>query len=446
MKHSRFGKLFTALAAAALLLGACAPAATPAPTAAPTTAPQPTTAPEPTVAPTSAAEPVTLNIMHNYAPDDAKGPVLAEVIADFTAANPDVKIETEVFSDRDIPTKVETAFAAGTEPDIVFNNYAGSKRTWPDAGVTIVVNDLMKEWGLLDTFSPLALETATDAQGRMVGFPLDGFTWPMWYNTEILDKAGVKVPTTIDELIDASAKIRAAGFEPLVIGGKDDTGYGLFTIITQVPMTDEKMIEIYGEGKFHDPVAQEGLKLFTKLRDAGVFAKNSEGLTGGAMTEMFFAGKAAMMHGGSWFFGSLPEELQDKVVLGGFPISPDSPHKKPMIYAGYGKAVWITRNGAKKMDAVERFIKFLFKGETIAKFVERSGMTSPLKSTPVNEANVSKFIASSGKYVENVEVVKLTDNNVPQDQFEALYRATADAYIPGTTVDTIAEELEAIYR
>ena len=64
----------------------------------------------------------------------------------------------------------------------------------------------------------------------------------------------------------------------------------------------------------------------------------------------------------------------------------------------------------------------------------------------VNEANVSKFIASSGKYVENVEVVKLTDNNVPQDQFEALYRATADAYIPGTTVDTIAEELDAIYK
>jgi multiple sugar transport system substrate-binding protein len=420
-------------------LGACAPAATP--TAAPTTAPQPT------VAPTAAPTPVTLHIMHNWAPDDPKGPVLSEVFADFMAANPDVKIEAEVFSDRDIPTKVETAFTAGSEPDIVFNNYAGSKRTWPDAGVTIPVNDLMTEWGLLDTFSPLALETATDAQGRMVGFPIDGFTWPLWFNTDILDAAGVEVPTTIDELIDASAKIRAAGFEPLVIGGKDDTGYGLFTIITQVPMTDEKMIEIYGEGKFStDPVAQEGLKLFTKLRDAGVFAKDSEGLTGGAMNEMFFSGKAAMMHAGSWSFGSLPAEMADHVVLGGFPITPDSPHKKPMIYAGYGKAVWITRNGATKMDAVERFIKFLFKGETIAKFVERTGMTSPLKSTPVNPANVSKFIASSGQYVENVEVVKLTDNNVPQDQFEALYRATADAYIPGTTVETIAEELEAIYK
>ena len=103
MKHSRFGNLFTALAAAALILGACAPAATP--TAAPTTAPQPTTAPEPTVAPTTAPTPVTLHIMHNWADTDPKGPILKQVFDEFMAANPDVKLEVEVFSDLDIPVK-----------------------------------------------------------------------------------------------------------------------------------------------------------------------------------------------------------------------------------------------------------------------------------------------------------------------------------------------------
>ena len=92
MKHSRFGNLFTALAAAALILGACAPAATP--TAAPTAVPQPTAAPQPT-APT----PVTLHIMHNWADTDPKGPILKEVFDEFMAANPDVKLEVEVFSD-----------------------------------------------------------------------------------------------------------------------------------------------------------------------------------------------------------------------------------------------------------------------------------------------------------------------------------------------------------
>ena len=86
--------------------------------------------------------------MHNYAPDDPHGPVLQQVFKDFMAANPDIKIADEVYSDLDIPLKVETAYMAGQEPDIVFNNWAGSKDTWIDQGVSIPVRRLNERMGL----------------------------------------------------------------------------------------------------------------------------------------------------------------------------------------------------------------------------------------------------------------------------------------------------------
>jgi multiple sugar transport system substrate-binding protein len=419
-----------------------APPAEPAQTQAP---PEPTEMPAATEPP-AAAETVTLKIMHNYAPDDTHNPVLMQVFKDFMAANPDVKIEDEIYSDLDIPLKVETAFMAGEEPDIVFNNWAGSKDTWVDQGVSIPVDDLIKEWGFEGKFIPEALASGTDKQGRLVAFPFEGFTWPVWYNTAILDKAGVGVPKTVDELLDASKKIRDAGYEPFVVGGIDWSGYAVFTTIVQLKLSDEEMREVFGKGGFAtNEKAMEGIKLFVQLRDAGVFATNSEGLQADAMNAMFFAEKAAMMQGGSWSFAALPETMQDHVALGGFPIlSADSPHEKPVIYAGFGKGVWITRNGAKKMDAARRFIQYLFSPEVITEFVVKTAMASPIK-IQLEPGQLSPFMQSTVDYVKDATIIDITDNYVPQKSFDALYKASALAFIPGTTPEEIAAEFDKIY-
>ena len=462
MKPQFRQSVFTLLILLSVILSACAQAqptpapATQAPPAdtSPTQAPaEPTTPPEPTQAPAEptsppAAEPVTLRIMHNYAPDDSHAPVLQKAFQEFMKANPDVKIVDEVYSDLDIPLKVETAFLAGEEPDIVFNNWASSRDTWIDQGVSIPVDDLMKEWGWEGRFIPEALKAAIDPKGRTVAFPLEGFTWPVWYNTQILEKAGVGVPKTVDELIDASKKIRDAGYEPFVTGGTDWSGYAVFTTIVQLKLSDEEMRTVFTNGGFaNDPKAMEGIKLFTQLRDAGVFATNTEGLQADAMNAMFFAEKAAMMQAGSWSYASLPESMLDHVALGGFPIlSEGSPHEKPAIYAGFGKGVWITRNGAQKMDAVKRFIQYLFSPDVIKEFVVQTGMASPVNDVKVAPGELSAFMQSTVDYVKDATIIDITDNYVPQKSFDALYKASADAFIPGATPEDIAAEFDKIYE
>src|SRR5512140_25402 len=99
------------LITASMVLSACG--GTPAPTTAPVNTTAPATAVPPAVVPpTAAPEPVTLTIWHNWGPDDAKGPALKSIFADFMAAYPYITIKDEVYVDADIPLKVETATTA----------------------------------------------------------------------------------------------------------------------------------------------------------------------------------------------------------------------------------------------------------------------------------------------------------------------------------------------
>ena len=103
-----------------------------------------------------------------------------------------------------------------------------------------------------------------------------------------------------------------------------------------------------------------------------------------------------MSHFGAWSFGEAPKELLPDIQLGGFPLPAGSPHKAPVIYSAYtAKGIWITPNGAAKMDAVKKFIQFFYKPEMIARFVEQAGMTPPMKDVPVDQAKLNPLFVQS---------------------------------------------------
>ena len=142
---------------------------------------------------------------------------MKSIFDDFMAANPDVIIKDEVYVDADIPLKVETAVTAEQEPDLVFTGGIGSAIDWVKNGVAVPVNDYIKQWGLADKFLDSAISQYTASEGTIIAFPIEGFTWPIWYNTNVFKAAGVEIPKTTDELIAAAKAIRAAGY-----GGPSD--------------------------------------------------------------------------------------------------------------------------------------------------------------------------------------------------------------------------------
>ena len=390
--------------------------------------------------------PVTLTIWHNWGPDDAKGPAMKSILADFMAANPNIIIKDEVYVDADIPLKVETASAANQEPDLVFTGRIGSAYNWTDSGITIDVKDLLSKWGLDDKFQSAAISQFTQADGKVQAFPLEGYTWPIWYNTKVFEAAGVAIPQTTDELISAAKTIRAAGFGgPVVASGADGMGSYLFTLILQSAMTDAEAEQCMGKGDWTVPNCVKGVELFVQLRDAGVFVDNVEGIDYPSAEAQFGTGKVAMCHYGAWAFADpdmLP--LNPDVQLGGFPLPAGSPHKLPVYYAAFtAKGIFITPNGEAKIDAVKKFIQFFYQPEMIARFVEQAGMTPPLKNVPVDESKINMLFAQSLNL--NAEVAETPDMYMPPAVNAVFGPLTQKAFTPGVTAEDILADLRAAY-
>jgi multiple sugar transport system substrate-binding protein len=425
-----------------LALTACG--GTPTTTEPPTTKP-PTTVPPTTVPPTT-APPVTLTMWHNWGPDDSKYTAFKSILDDFRAANPDINLVDEVYVDADIPIKLETAATANQEPELVLSGGLGNAFNWVESGVVVAVNDYITEWGLADSLLPSAITQYTATDGSVIAFPLEGFTWPVWYNTKVLESVGLGIPTTTDELIAAAKALRAAGKPgPLVASGADNMGGKLFELIIQSAMTDAEAIAAIGGGDWTVPNAIKGVETFVALRDAGVFVDGVEGIDYGGAEALFGTGTVAMCHYGAWAFADpAMEPVVADVTLGGFPLPAGSPHQLPVYFAAFSaKGIFITPNGQAKIDAVEKLIKFIFQPEMIARLVESAGMSPSIKNVPVDESKLNPLFAQT--LTMNAEVVFISDAYKPGAVWPDFDRVTQEAFAPGVTAEQILAKMTAAY-
>jgi ABC-type glycerol-3-phosphate transport system substrate-binding protein len=214
------------------------------------------------------------------------------------------------------------------------------------------------------------------------GLPFSGFSWPLWYNTDLLKRAGVDaIPTTTDELITTARKLRAKGIGPLTVGGNDWTGQKLFYQIAESYTGAATMEKVMKSGGYcATPSVMDGIKLFTQLRDAGVFVDNAAGLIADGMYASYYSGKAAIMSAGSWAYTEATASgsgIEKHTALGGFPVPSGSTFKKPTAYQGFtGVGFMITKRGAQpdRIDKVRRLVAKFYADTTVGDFVKDAGI------------------------------------------------------------------------
>ncbi|MBN1249657.1 MAG: carbohydrate ABC transporter substrate-binding protein [Anaerolineae bacterium] len=449
--HSKWMLIVVTLVSVlALALAGCAPTETPTdePTDAPTGEPtdEPTDAPtgEPTDEP---PEEMTLTILSPVNPDDPVAAVWDTVYADFQEAYPNITVEVENVPADELVVKAETAFVGGVEQDIILMNYPHLTDNWIEDGLTIDVSSYLEEWGLGDTFYESAIDDYMTNDGKLPAFPITGFTWPMWYNTAILEAAGVEMPTTLDELIAAAPLIRDAGYGPIVTGGSDWTGARLYMLLLSSYMTPQEFNTLLQEGGYADnPDVVAATEKFVEMRDGGVFVDDVEGLEFNSMNAAFFAGEAAAMHAGSWSFADAPDDMVEDIYLGGLPLPEGSPHDRPVMFGGFGAlALHVTRNGAENLEAVKTFVQYLYQPDVFVQFVNQAGMVAPLKDLPVDESAVPQLFADSLSLPERAEFSGNPDL-VPGEIGDPWIAVVTDGFIPdGMTAEEILTELDALY-
>lgn len=398
----------------------------------------------------SATEPEKVDeivIQTNWTSSQAQNKPLFDALNDFTAQT---GIEVKVLESGDNLNQVyETSLLAGEEADLLLVGLLEKQLDWAVNGAVEPMNDYVEEWGIADLLPADSLVDWTDGEGNLRALPYSGFTWPWWYNTDLLAEAGVdEVPQTTDELIEASTKLRAAGIAPVVFGGIDWSGQKIFLQLLESYMTEQEAKQVYAEGGVcSNPKAMQGIDLLIKLRDAGVFVDGIEGYTADQAQAAYLDGQAAIAPLGSWAYPSASDELAAATVLGGLPLPDDAAFDKPIAYRGSTSAGWwVSPNGKKKIDAVGKLIQHMYSSDVLKAILDEGGVI-PVADFGGDTSGVEAQLLKQSltDFPERVDFPVMPDIYVPADVSNPMYRATSIAFTPGTDAHTICQAVDEIY-
>ncbi|MFS8204228.1 ABC transporter substrate-binding protein [Streptomyces sp. CWNU-52B] len=392
------------------------------------------------------SDPDTL-VVHSQLGTTAPGsPTYLASLDRFREENPGLKVKNLVNGD-DLAQVYETSRLARKEPDVVMVNLYDKTLAWTDVGATVDVKDHLDDWGLRERVLPVALDAWTDAKGRLRAFPYFATNWPVAYNRSLLDKAGVdEIPVTGDQLIAAARKLRAKGIGPVTTGGNDWTGQKLLAQVIQTFLTEDEARHVYSTGDFSGSRgAKEGIDYFVQLRDAGVFVDKAQGLTSDSMTTQFNTGAAAVQSAMSSALAKVPESVARHTDVAGWPLAEGAAHDRPTILRTYTLiGFWISPNGTKKIDTVEKFLRFMYRPDTVSRFIKESGRDMALRSDTVSTD--FPLVAAAQRLGDDVSQVLLPDVYVPPTATQPLITATSTSFTRGTGAAQVRAALEAAYR
>lgn len=333
----------------------------------------------------------TISVMSSYEAGSPRGAVFAELVDSFKEET-GITVNIEEVNGDDMEQVYEAAALAGEQPDVVLHNLTPSTSDWFQNDLVYDVDPFLDEWGIRDKLQPASIDYWTQ-NGGVNGFPHSAFNWPIWYNMDMLGKAGVtELPTTVDELIDTAKALRAAGMQPLVIGGAEWPIQNFTTWMAQQYLAPDDAETLFAEGGYcANPDAVKGLDLLTELRDEGVFVDNAAGYTADQMMTAYFSGEAAMLVSGSWGYASAPPDIAAVTQLSGFPVVDGGEYDLPTAYNGYNGGIYISKSAEPRLDAVEQFVTYLFEQENLQKFVTEAGDILAVTSEALGDVAADDF-------------------------------------------------------
>jgi raffinose/stachyose/melibiose transport system substrate-binding protein len=163
--------------------------------------------------------PVNMTFWHNSTTGAGKA-FWASTVADFEAANPNVKISVQAIQNEDMDGKLQTALNSGAPPDIFMARGGGKLADIVDADQVMDLSDQIDpatkaavSEGVLNAFT---------VDGKLYGMPTAVLPGGMYYSKDLYKKAGVTAtPKTVADLSGVVAKLKGAGVEPIALGAKD---------------------------------------------------------------------------------------------------------------------------------------------------------------------------------------------------------------------------------
>ncbi len=271
------------------------------------------------------------------------------VIEQFERENPGIKIRSEQMNWGNGFDKVVIAMANGRAPDIC---ELGS--TW--------MGRFMAEGALLDISSHTAdlkqqylMWEAVTSNGRVFGLPWLVSTRVLFYNRQLLRKAGLnpdEPPRTWAELLAAARLMHDPKSGIYGFGMNAGEGHILYKkFMPFVWGNGGRILDSAGRFAFNGPATREALEFYLQLKDFSYCEKQD------LLDEAFKLGRLGLAISGSWNFARYPVDAPQLDF--GVAIIPRPAEDRGVSTSFLGGQVLALFKNCRNPEAAARFIRFL---------------------------------------------------------------------------------------
>jgi multiple sugar transport system substrate-binding protein len=342
---------------------------------------------------------------------DATKPFLEQVIADFEAKNPDIKVNLKVIGWDVLEQQVNTMVATNQTPDILnLNLYTAFAKDDLLMPLEEVISPELKD-KFYDSFYE-----AGKLDGTAYGLPFLSSVRGLFYNKDLFQEAGItEPPKTWDELVETAKQI------------KEETGVPGFG----VPMTNLEgqayfSYFIWGNGGdwkkdgkwvLNSPENVEAAQFLSNLVNKHkVTNPEPTAINRDEMHKVFGSGQLGMMISANFLPTILKEEAPDL----NYDIAPIPVNEgKDPFSLGVEDFLMVFKS-TKHPEAVGKFLSFFYENERHQQFIEAHGMLPVIEEVGKSMAEKDPVMA---KFINQLPVAKfypLTDPKFPELRTETI--------------------------
>ena len=346
------------------------------------------------ICPAMAEETVTINFWHHYSAQSAENETLMNVLSPaFEAENPGIKVNAVSHEWAELHDKVLVSANSNALPDVARCDIAWLPE-FQKMGILVALDEEMADFAdvsgqLLDS----AMSTAVIG-GHYYALALNTNSKIVFYNTAMLEAADVKVPTTMDEWVEAIKKLSGENANGQQVWGWNEpalAGWNICPFIWSFGGSLTNEDQTAATGYINSPATVKAIETFAELVKAGGITGFNAGDI--PMTDGFGTGRYAMMLEGPWKSAELAGAYPD-VAYGTAPI-PAGEGGSISVLGGEDIAMF---NSANK-EAAWKFMQFM-----TSEYAETE--MAKCGQIPVNKAALESETVKAADYAPFIEAIQ----------------------------------------
>ena len=247
-----------------------------------------------------AAEVVELSLWHYMG--EVEGEIMRKYVGMFNEAHPGIRVTDTYVTREDLLRQYTMGALAGNLPDISMVDNP-DHASFSAMGVFEDVTEYVEAWGQKDMFfeGPLM---STIYESRIYGLPFNSNCLALFYNKDMLDAAGIAVPTTWEELEAACEALTQGDVYGLAMSAINNEE-GTFQFMPWFISADGSIDDLGGAG----PI--KAISYLNNFIEKGYMSRDVMGWTQADANQQFMNEKAAMQVNGPWQVPNINRDAPD---------------------------------------------------------------------------------------------------------------------------------------